>query len=111
MKSAESAKKKVTEIYVPSQWHTILRMARKKKPYIVNPLRFNDNLDFKGIGEAMFGTHKLDKFGKRLKETLCGFAIRRTFWIVFFEYSMSDSDVNSFSAVKSTLLRGRIYPH
>ena len=51
---------------MPSQWDTILLMARKEKPYIVNPLRFTDILDFKSIGEAMFGTHKLDKFGKRV---------------------------------------------
>ena len=65
MESAESAKK-VKEIYVSSQRDTILSMARKKKPYIVNPLRSTDILEFKSIGEAMFGTHKLDKFGKRV---------------------------------------------
>ena len=90
-----------------------MRMARKKKPYIVNPLRFTDILDFKSIGEAMFGTHKLDKFGKRVNfRDIVWFCYQKDFLdTVFFKYSMSDSDVNGFSAVKSTLLRGRMYPY
>ena len=104
MHSAIESAKKVTEIYVPSQWDTILRMARKKKPYIVNPLRFTDILDFKSLGEAMFGTHKLDKFGKRVNfRNIVWFRYQKDFLdTVFFKCSMSDSDFNSFSAVRST---------
>lgn len=40
----EQAKKR-TSIFIPSQWDTIITMARKKKPYIVVPLRFNNFYD------------------------------------------------------------------
>jgi hypothetical protein len=39
--------KKNTSINVPSEWDTIIQMARKKNPYRVIPLRFTDFLDFK----------------------------------------------------------------
>ena len=42
----EFAKKK-TEIFVPQQWATVIRMARRKDPYMIVPLKFGDIYDFK----------------------------------------------------------------
>ena len=44
--AVEFAKKK-TQIFVPSQWDTVLQMARRRNPYKVVPLRHTDILDFK----------------------------------------------------------------
>jgi hypothetical protein len=38
----EFAKKK-TEIFVPQQWGTVIRMARRKYPYKIVPLKFGDS--------------------------------------------------------------------
>lgn len=42
----ENTKKK-TVVYVPSQWHTIISLARRKKPYIVVPMKYTDVLNLK----------------------------------------------------------------
>jgi hypothetical protein len=39
----EFAKKK-SEIFVPQQWATVIRMARRKDPYMIVPLKFGDIL-------------------------------------------------------------------
>ena len=44
----EFAKKK-TQIFVPSQWDTVITMARRRDPYQVIPLRYKDFLDFIGV--------------------------------------------------------------
>ena len=99
----ESAQKK-TQIHVPSQWDTVIRLARKNKAYLVNPLRYSDFEDFKSFGDIMFNANKLDKTGKRVK-------FRNIVWFryekahpdnVFFKYSMENSDFNSFSKNKQT---------
>jgi len=44
--TTETAKKK-TSVFVPSQWNTIITMARHGKSYHVVPLTYADTLDFK----------------------------------------------------------------
>jgi hypothetical protein len=39
MQSTIEQAKKRTSIFIPSQWDTIITMARKKHPYIVVPLK------------------------------------------------------------------------
>ena len=39
--------KKNTSVFLPSHWDTVIRMARRKNPYTVVPLKFSDFLDFK----------------------------------------------------------------
>ncbi|XP_045161170.2 uncharacterized protein LOC123526189 [Mercenaria mercenaria] len=46
--AVEFAKKK-TKIYVPSQWDTVITMARRRDPYHVVPLRYSDFLDYKDV--------------------------------------------------------------
>ena len=38
-----------TKVYHPSQWDTVVSMARKRNPYIVIPLNYRDFQDFKSI--------------------------------------------------------------
>lgn len=44
--AVEFAKKK-TKFFVPSQWDTVLQMARRRNPYTVVPLKHTDIIDFK----------------------------------------------------------------
>ena len=44
--AVEFAKKK-TKIFVPSQWDTVLQMARRRHPYNVVPLKHTDIYGFK----------------------------------------------------------------
>jgi hypothetical protein len=55
--SAIEFSKKKTEIYIPSQWATIIRMTRRKNPYYVVPLQYEDIYDFK---EVQIQYHMLD---------------------------------------------------
>ena len=104
MHSAIETAKKKTKIHVPSQCDTVIRLARKNKAYLVNPLRYSDFEDFKSFGDIMFSANKLDKTGKKVK-------FRNIVWFryekahpdtVFFKYSMEDSVFNSFSKNKQT---------
>lgn len=48
--SIETAKKN-TSVYVPSQWNTIISVARRNNPYVVVPLKFTDFKDFKELAK------------------------------------------------------------
>ena len=66
MHSAIEHAKKKTSIFVPSQWDTVVRLARKKNPYVVVPLRFNQFFDLKKLANENFGSFKYTTDGKRV---------------------------------------------
>ena len=66
MHSAISYAKKGTEIFTPSHWDNILRMARRNRPYIVIPVRYTDFLDFKALAAAKLRNTKTDIMGQRV---------------------------------------------
>ena len=39
--------KKAVSVYIPEDWHNLIALARKKNPYTVIPLLYNDILDVK----------------------------------------------------------------
>lgn len=49
MHSAIEFAKKKTEIFIPQQWSTVVRMARRTKPYMVVPLKHSDVYDLKDL--------------------------------------------------------------
>ena len=49
MHSAIEQAKKCTSIFVPSQWATVISMARKRDPYIVIPLKYDQFKDLKKL--------------------------------------------------------------
>lgn len=51
MHSAIEHAKKKTYVYVPSQWHTVISLARRKKPYIVVPMKHTDILNLKSFSQ------------------------------------------------------------
>ncbi|XP_052075475.1 uncharacterized protein LOC127712922 [Mytilus californianus] len=100
--------KKSTKVYHPSQWDTVVSMARKTNPYIVIPVNYRDFYDLKGL--------KTD-FNINLKRTVSGETINwlKVKWIrvtkenpgsVFFNNGF---DPENFMEAKfqSSSLRGR----
>lgn len=61
----ENAKRK-TEIHAPCEWDTVIRMARKKDPYSVIPLKFCDIVNFKEIAKCVLKNTKVDTKGKKV---------------------------------------------
>ena len=61
----EQAKKR-TSIFIPSQYDTIITMARKKHPYIVVPLRFNQFYDLQKVAKENYGSFKQTTDGERV---------------------------------------------
>jgi hypothetical protein len=61
----EFAKTK-TEIFDPQQWATVIRMARRKDPYMIVPLKFGDIYDFKDFTKKYMKFRKEDVNGKKV---------------------------------------------
>ena len=66
MHSAIEFAKKNTPIYVPSQWDTVIRMARRKNPYVVVPMKHTNFYNLKELASHMFRNVKIDIDGKRV---------------------------------------------
>jgi hypothetical protein len=58
--------KSLTIVHVPSQWETVISLARRKQPYIVVPIKYTDILDYKLYKEQNFGSMKIDVDGERV---------------------------------------------
>lgn len=67
MHAAVEAAKQCTSVFVPSRWDTIVRMARKRKPYTVVPLKYTDIIDFKDVSSKLFPLSIVDTNGKKVK--------------------------------------------
>ena len=55
--------KKETSVFVPSQWNTVVTMARKKKPFVVIPMKYTDVYDMKTF---------VSKYCPNMKTSTCG---------------------------------------
>ena len=66
MHSAIEFAKKKTEIFVPQQWATVIRMARRKDPYMIVPLKFGDIYDFKEFTKKYMKFRKEDSNGGKV---------------------------------------------
>lgn len=101
--------KKITPVYVPSQWCTLISMARKTQPYITVPLKYNHVVDFKDF---------VSKHCKNLKTTTDGQKVNwlQVKWIqvrrespksVFVNYSFDTSAFLEIQVQKATRVKGR----
>ena len=63
MHSAIEQAKKCTSIFVPSQWATVISMARKRDPYIVIPLKYDQFKDLKTLRKDKCNNIKIDVDG------------------------------------------------
>jgi hypothetical protein len=66
MHSAIEHAKKRTHIFVPSQWDTVVRMARQNKPYTVIPMKHKDFLDFKPLAKQTISKVQKDVDDKKV---------------------------------------------
>ena len=64
--SAVEHAKKCTNIYVTSQWDTVMQMARRSHPYVVIPMKYWDFEDLKTMTASHFRAMKFDQHGKRI---------------------------------------------
>lgn len=69
MHSAVEFAKKRTAIFVPSQWDTVMLMARRKDPYTVIPLKHQDIIDFKDIQAKKVKSITVSDSGKKVQWT------------------------------------------
>ncbi|CAC5414853.1 unnamed protein product [Mytilus coruscus] len=65
MHSAIEFAKKKTEIYIPSQWATVVRMARTN-PYSIIPIQHEDIYDFKKLQKTTLTYIKVDANGEKV---------------------------------------------
>ena len=67
MHSAIEHAKKATSIYHPEQWDTAVHMARRNKPYVVVPMRYDSFKDLNSFTKDVYSKMKTDSGGKRVK--------------------------------------------
>jgi hypothetical protein len=58
--------KKTTSVYHPSQWDTLVSMARRANPYIVIPLNYKDFYDLKTLRKTVCRNVKTTTEGTRV---------------------------------------------
>ena len=66
MHSATEHAKKGTSIYHPDQWDTVIHMARRNKPYVVVPMRYNNFKDLKSFTKEEYSGMKTDTEGNNV---------------------------------------------
>ena len=59
MHSATERAKKCTSIFVPSQWSTVISMARKHDPYDVIPLKYDNFKELMKLKNAQCSSMKV----------------------------------------------------
>ena len=67
MHSAIENTKKCTKVYVPSQWETVVNLARKNKPYLVVPMKYGDFKDYKLLTKKVYKNMKVDTMKRRIQ--------------------------------------------
>jgi hypothetical protein len=106
--SIESEKKK-TAVYVPSQWHTVVSLARRRKPYVVIPLRHDDVKDYKKFVKQCCPNLKVATNGDRINW-------RKIKWIqvrkgsprsIYIKYSFKEEQYLEIAVQKKTRAKGR----
>ena len=80
----ETAKKK-TSVFMPSQWNTVISLARRGKPYHVVPLKYMDVLDFKDFVQKCCPNLKTATSGNKVNwMNVCWIQTRRDFPLSIF---------------------------
>lgn len=58
--------KKSTSIYVPSNWNTVISMARRNNPYLVIPMKYDDVIHFKTFASISCPNLKMCSLGEKI---------------------------------------------
>jgi len=67
MHSAIEFAKSKTNIYIPSQWDTVIHMARRNNPYVVVPLKYWEIIDFKAMQKQYYKNMDTNTEGEKVK--------------------------------------------
>ena len=90
--------KKATSVFVPSQWDTVIRLARKKRPYSVIPLKYSDFLDFKSMSNSLIPSNVNDCTGQKVLWMQMKWIQyrKRDQGQIFFKYEFDSPEFKSF---------------
>lgn len=66
MHSAIERAKRHVQVFVPTDWHNILRVARRGNPYQIIPMGYRDFTDYKAV-HALVPNTKVDTDGKAVR--------------------------------------------
>jgi hypothetical protein len=104
----ETAKKK-TQVFVPSQWHTVIVLARKKNPYIVVPVKFGDVYNFKEYAKNVYPNMKMDVKGQKIKWlSIRWVQVRQTEpKSIFINYTFDPTEFHQINIQTANRQRGR----
>ena len=109
MHAAIEFAKRNLPIHTPSDWHTVLRSARRKHPYVVIPLENESFIDFKKLAKESTTFAKKDSDGANMEWM-------KLKWIqfmkqepdkIFFKYNFTDEPFKQLRVKPMLTRRGR----
>ena len=108
MHSAIERAKRLTSVFVPSQWDTIVRMARRRNPYVVVPIKHQDILNFKPLTQQIVPATAVDLEGNKVQwMKIVWVQVRKQEPdLLFFKYSFDQSEFNKIKI--KTVRRGKL---
>lgn len=104
----ETAKKK-TSVFVPSQWNTVISMARRGKPYHVVPLKYMDVFNFKDFVQKFCPNLKTTTSGDKVNwMNICWIQTRRDYPLTLFvNETFDEAQFQEIKVQAATRKKGR----
>lgn len=99
--SIETAKRR-TSVYVPSQWHTVVSLARRKKPCVVIPLKYADICDFKSLSISLCPNMKYSTTGAKVNLKSNGSRFADQYQQVFLNVTFNSSEFEEVKVPSAT---------
>ena len=103
--------KKITPVYVPSQWCTLISLARKSQPYLAVPMKYNHVVDFKDFVKKHCPNLRISTMGEKINWL-------QVKWIqvrkespksVFVNYSFDPQNFQEINVERTTRKKGRLF--
>ena len=84
--------KKNTSVYVPSNWNTVISMARRNNPYLFIPMKHDDVMNFKLFSSVSCPNFKMASTGEKINWTkVCWVQVRKDSpQTIFVNYSFNE---------------------
>ena len=91
MHAAIENAKRNNSVFIPSQWDTIVRKARRDNPYTIIPLKHWDVIDYKSIAKQSLKNVAVDERGQRVQwRKVKQFRFTKDQTKIYFKYSFAD---------------------
>ena len=103
--------KKITSVYVPSQWCTLISLARKSQPYLAVPMKYNHVVDFKDFVKKHCPNLRISTMGEKINWL-------QVKWIqvrkespksVFVNYIFDPQNFQEINVERTTRKKGRLF--